>query len=532
MSGGGDGADEGESMSPTQELNDAITYVNAVKEAFQDQEEKYVMFLQVMTDYMVQRTDIIGVFARVRELFQGHDNLISGFIAFLPKGDQEGMEMIKDEWFCMVVALLAHRKGFHDKLLCFCTLSSGQNQVSGGSEAAAGRGGGAEGRCLPRKPTKDDAVAYLKEVKETFHDEEDKYNMVLQVLKNFMDRRINVVDVIAQTKELVKGHTNLIDGFNTFLPKKNEIKVDKVIDEAQATKIYHETLDLMMSIRERFQDEDEHVLESFVDTMKMCKGKRMGLIEVAPLLKDYPDLIQEFKSFVPDLKCQSKGFLELGFFCFMQMMIQKAHAREFQVNWGLHNGSNAENYNQWAEKNRFQIGDSLVFSYAPNDASVLHVTEEAYKNCNLECTDRQIHRWPHCFLIGSFRSLLFHQWQQRQLWKKREEKTTTTVRCHSDQPLSTAIGVNEFILDNSATDLSTENETVAPSPSPVGSTEPPSPTPLGESPPEVTVEINPTLAPSEETNQSKNAATSLVLMRVTGSTMGAMLVATTLVLGF
>ncbi|KAE8731836.1 hypothetical protein F3Y22_tig00002511pilonHSYRG00345 [Hibiscus syriacus] len=71
----------------------------------------------------------------LKTLFQGHDNLISGFIAFLPKGDQEGMEMIKDEWFCMVVALLAHRKGFHDKLLCFCTLSSGQNQVSGADEA-------------------------------------------------------------------------------------------------------------------------------------------------------------------------------------------------------------------------------------------------------------------------------------------------------------------------------------------------------------------------------------------------------------
>ncbi|XWS27886.1 hypothetical protein CRYUN_Cryun25bG0018500 [Craigia yunnanensis] len=81
---------------------------------------------------------------------------------------------------------------------------------------------------------------------------------------------------------------------------------------------------------------------------------------------------------------QSNTFPVLGLFCFMLLMIQKGYAREFVVNWGLHNGTTAKNYDQWAEKNRFQIGDSIVFIYTPNDDSVLHVTAEDYKNCNVE----------------------------------------------------------------------------------------------------------------------------------------------------
>ncbi|KAE8733576.1 Early nodulin-like protein 3 [Hibiscus syriacus] len=63
------------------------------------------------------------------------------------------------------------------------------------------------------------------------------------------------------------------------------------------------------------------------------------------------------------------------------VLMTKGYARDFSVNWSLHN---ADSYNQWAEKNRFQIGDSLVFTYTPNNDSVLHVTEEAYKNCSVE----------------------------------------------------------------------------------------------------------------------------------------------------
>ncbi|KAK1437984.1 hypothetical protein QVD17_03785 [Tagetes erecta] len=41
-----------------------------------------------------------------------------------------------------------------------------------------------------------------------------------------------------------------------------------------------------------------------------------------------------------------------------------------------------ENYNHWAERNRFQVNDTIVFKYKKGLDSVLVVNEEAYNTCN------------------------------------------------------------------------------------------------------------------------------------------------------
>lgn len=97
--------------------NDALSYLKAVKDIFQDKREKYDEFLEVMKDFkaqrfdhalcsvfpanihvnlpfihltyfslLVPRIDTGGVIERVKELFKGHQNLILGFNTFLPKG--------------------------------------------------------------------------------------------------------------------------------------------------------------------------------------------------------------------------------------------------------------------------------------------------------------------------------------------------------------------------------------------------------------------------------------------------------------
>ncbi|KAK8966512.1 Early nodulin-like protein 1 [Platanthera guangdongensis] len=63
-------------------------------------------------------------------------------------------------------------------------------------------------------------------------------------------------------------------------------------------------------------------------------------------------------------------------------------ATQFRVGgsmgWAVPADLNARSYNQWAEKNRFRIGDSLceLFVYPPYEDSVLQVDEKAYANCN------------------------------------------------------------------------------------------------------------------------------------------------------
>ncbi|XP_047310772.1 paired amphipathic helix protein Sin3-like 2 [Impatiens glandulifera] len=81
VDGGNVGASKG-----TQKLTttDALTYIQQVKEMFEDH-SKYDMFLALMKGFKAQTIETEGVIEKVKELFKGHNNLIFGFNAFLPK---------------------------------------------------------------------------------------------------------------------------------------------------------------------------------------------------------------------------------------------------------------------------------------------------------------------------------------------------------------------------------------------------------------------------------------------------------------
>ncbi|KDP45895.1 hypothetical protein JCGZ_15455 [Jatropha curcas] len=81
FSGGGGRGKSGQKLT----ILDSLTYVITVKETFQDKREKYDEFLEIMKDFRTDRINIIGVIARVKNLFKGHDDLILGFNTFLPE---------------------------------------------------------------------------------------------------------------------------------------------------------------------------------------------------------------------------------------------------------------------------------------------------------------------------------------------------------------------------------------------------------------------------------------------------------------
>ncbi|KAH9220502.1 hypothetical protein DL95DRAFT_433096 [Leptodontidium sp. 2 PMI_412] len=67
-------------------LNDALSYLDQVKVQFADQPDVYNRFLDIMKDFKSQAIDTPGVINRVSELFAGHPMLIQGFNTFLPPG--------------------------------------------------------------------------------------------------------------------------------------------------------------------------------------------------------------------------------------------------------------------------------------------------------------------------------------------------------------------------------------------------------------------------------------------------------------
>ncbi|KAJ3415607.1 Transcriptional regulatory protein sin3 [Chytridiales sp. JEL 0842] len=67
-------------------VKDALSYLDQVKLQFQDQPDVYNRFLDIMKDFKSQSIDTPGVIERVSTLFRGHPALIMGFNTFLPPG--------------------------------------------------------------------------------------------------------------------------------------------------------------------------------------------------------------------------------------------------------------------------------------------------------------------------------------------------------------------------------------------------------------------------------------------------------------
>ncbi|GKV14359.1 hypothetical protein SLEP1_g25255 [Rubroshorea leprosula] len=212
---------------------------------------------------------------------------------------------------------------------------------------------------------------------------------------------------------------------------------------------------------------------------------------------------------------KSKAVHLIGLFCLF-LLVSKAQAREFTVGnsrWEVP-ATSTQSYNQWAENNRFQIGDSLVFVYSPDKDSVLEVTKDAYDNCG---TDTPLTKYTDGHtVVGLNRSGPFY-----------------FISGNKDNCLKGEKLIVVVMADRSN---SSAPPTASP-PTPPASVPAPAPAPAGESPPSGAVEINPTPAPTEQppptsapTEQPPPSAASSTFVSVAGS-IGAFL-ASSLLLSF
>ncbi|KAL1187808.1 Paired amphipathic helix protein Sin3-like 4 [Cardamine amara subsp. amara] len=156
-----------------------------------------------------------------------------------------------------------------------------------------------------QKLTTNDALAYLKAVKDKFQDKREKYDEFLEVMKDFKAQRVDTGGVISRVKELFKGNRELILGFNTFLPKGFEITLLPE-DEQPAPKKpveFEEAISFVNKIKTRFQG-DDRVYKSFLDILNMYRKENKSITEVyqevAILFRDHHDLLVEFTHFLPD----------------------------------------------------------------------------------------------------------------------------------------------------------------------------------------------------------------------------------------
>lgn len=185
----------------------------------------------------------------------------------------------------------------------------------------------------------------------------------------------------------------------------------------------------------------------------------------------------------------------LSWFCLM-LMIHKSAAYDFivggQKGWSVPSDS-SNPFNQWAEKSRFQVGDSLVFNYQSGKDSVLYVKSEDYASCN---TGSPITKFsdghtvfklnqsgPHFFISGNKDNCL------------KNEKVTVIV-------------LSDRSNNNNSSNTNQTSNATPPSPQ---SSSPPSPAPSnqeGQSPPPDTNQTPPPTATSDHDHPPRNGAAS------------------------
>jgi histone deacetylase complex regulatory component SIN3 len=83
-----------------------------------------------------------------------------------------------------------------------------------------------EGVAVTAASAAPDAMEFLERVRDTFSDRPYIYNSFLAVMKEYKDQTIATDGVINRVKLLFKGHPELLQGFNLFLPPSFRIRVD------------------------------------------------------------------------------------------------------------------------------------------------------------------------------------------------------------------------------------------------------------------------------------------------------------------
>ncbi|XP_019097743.1 PREDICTED: paired amphipathic helix protein Sin3-like 1 [Camelina sativa] len=87
-----------------------------------------------------------------------------------------------------------------------------------------------------RTSTYSQARLFVLEVEETFHDEKDKFETFLNIVKEWKQGRRdmpNYATFVARAKQLFNGHNNLIIRFNTFLLREHRISLEDENDSEE-----------------------------------------------------------------------------------------------------------------------------------------------------------------------------------------------------------------------------------------------------------------------------------------------------------
>ncbi|VDN06343.1 unnamed protein product [Thelazia callipaeda] len=246
-------------------VEDALCYLDQVKQQFSDAPDVYVNFLDVMKDFKSQAIDTPGVIKRVSRLFRGRPNLIIAFNTFLPPGFDVTIEGSK----------------------VIITEPSGQRQIIDESRSET------SSPVLSEK-TKSSAAVSSSSVDYSASANKDQLSSSIEA--NAPNHNSSVQSVLTKSPEQESSSSK-----NT---QSSEIKSTSFLSKRINVATYQDAVIYRNKVMGRFENRPE-IYQKFLEVLQrlhhttqetgISQAYKQAVDEIEALFEDDPDLIQEFK---------------------------------------------------------------------------------------------------------------------------------------------------------------------------------------------------------------------------------------------
>ncbi len=159
----------------------------------------------------------------------------------------------------------------------------------------------------------EDAMEFLERVRDIFSDRPFIYNSFLAVMKEFKEQTITTDGVINRVKVLFKGHSDLLQGFNMFLPPAYRIRVEAESPpttahakiEDQKAQQFASAYKYVTKVKKRFAAAP-HTYKEFLTVLHKYQmvHRSVDLVntQITRLFRSHPDLLSDFALFLPERK--------------------------------------------------------------------------------------------------------------------------------------------------------------------------------------------------------------------------------------
>ncbi|KAF9185223.1 Transcriptional regulatory protein sin3 [Haplosporangium sp. Z 11] len=238
-------------------VRDALSYLDQVKVQFQDQPDVYNRFLDIMKDFKSQNIDTPGVIERVSTLFKGHPTLISGFNTFLPPGYR--IE-------CLSSANEAN--------MIRVTTPSGHTTTQMGGPIVIPE------RLPPPAPSHYNQSSYHMQ-------QSSGYQPSIPSISQIQLPPVNSPGYMAQSSSQAMGPSGSQNGANS---KKTPVE-------------FNHAINYVHKIKNRFANDPE-TYKQFLELLQAYQKEMKPITDVYShvtlLFKNAPDLLDEFKQFLPE----------------------------------------------------------------------------------------------------------------------------------------------------------------------------------------------------------------------------------------